>query len=303
MSKKTNLKDTKKIDFLSISEAHKLTKISKLKLRQLIASKKISAKVDNLGQLKIDLSNIDKKIISDEAPQLDSENYVDILFDEVEDLNRDILLKSQEIESLTSLVEQQDAMINRSMTKLEDKNKKALELSVVIQNAFELIHRFEKLLSKESKKDNTLQLILRSENALSHADNAISNLKTQNKLLTNLFSDLSNVSNRINELADDQIEKLISSNRKAFILMEDLIAKYTEVRADKNNINSLLDRSMIVNYQFDLDSAQRTQIIEEQDKNLEKMAALSDRILQHNIKNQSNKGKNILQKLVKIFWL
>ena len=121
---------------------------------------------------------------------MEPNQYVDILFDEIEDLNRDLISKKKQVERLILLIEKQDLVMDRSVKFLEIKSKNYSKLKKVLQSSFELLDRSERLFTKEDSNKKIDGLFLRSQKVLTQADSKISDLSTQNVLLKKLFDDL-----------------------------------------------------------------------------------------------------------------
>ena len=193
--------------------------------------------------------------------------------------------------------------MDRSVKSLEIKSKNYSKLKKVLQSSFELLDRSERLFTKEDSNKKIDGLFLRSQKALTQADSKISDLSTQNVLLKKLFDDLSSVSDRINNLADHQIDDLISSNKKAFLLMESLFKNYSDIQNDTKAMNSILKRSMEINSKFDSGSILAEKKVNEQQQHLNHMLKLSEKVLSLNSKSKTEIKANIFQRLFKVFWL
>ena len=102
--------------FLPIGEAAQLLGLSRIRLREAITKGLLSARRDNEGHLRVDLSTLPKDFdarLTREKAQ--PGELLETLFDEIEELQFHVAGRDADIERLTSLLERQDATLERSL--------------------------------------------------------------------------------------------------------------------------------------------------------------------------------------------
>ena len=117
------------LHFLTVGAAAEHLGISRLKLREGVARKLIPAQRDNEGNLRLDLSALTPGVVDDlHRSDLSASDLVDMLFDEIEDLQRQLADQSR----LVALLDRQANAMDRGSAALDQAQADKARLTALL---------------------------------------------------------------------------------------------------------------------------------------------------------------------------
>ena len=118
--------------FLTVEEAARMLKTSRLRIREAVAMGDLSGRTDNEGRLRIDLPEAPVELGSGTPP---ADAVVDYLFDELDELYDALAMRDETIDRMTDLVARQDETLSRALSVLERRDAEVAGLADLVERA------------------------------------------------------------------------------------------------------------------------------------------------------------------------
>ncbi len=250
--------------FLPIGEAAQLLGLSRIRLREAITKGLLSARRDNEGHLRVDLSAIPKDFDSRLARQTAQPvELLETLFDEIEELQFHLAGRDADIERLTSLLDRQDATLERSVELNERSQAGGPPFQV-------------------SEDGSARALADVSDRAFLMLDDVTGRLETamaQSDQFRQLVERALDLSERAASGSGEKIEGLSGAVERALNLLDRSLQE-GESKGDATlRLTGLLDRALTTSQQLGAQVDEKSDVINRQEKVVGKMVGISERAL------------------------
>ncbi|MEM5472090.1 hypothetical protein WNZ14_10175 [Hoeflea sp. AS60] len=248
--------------FLPIGEAAQLLGLSRIRLREAITKGLLSARRDNEGHLRVDLSAVPKDFDTRlAAEKAQPGELLETLFDEIEELQFHLAGRDVDIERLTSLLDRQDAALERSM----ELNERGLAVSSPNHIA-------------EDGSAKALADV--SDRAFGMLDDVADRLETamaQNDKFRQLVERALDLSERAASGSGDKIEELSGAVERALSLLDRSLQEGESKGEAAARLTGLLDRALTTSQQLEKQVQDKVEVINRQEKTVGKMLCISER--------------------------
>jgi len=250
--------------FLPIGEAAQLLGLSRIRLREAITKGLLSARRDNEGHLRVDLSavpsDLDNRLAGKTAQPVE---LLETLFDEIEELQFLLAGRDADMERLTLLVERQDAALERAL---------ALNVRRPADGSQAEIH--------EDGQAKALADV--SDRALLMLDDVTGRLETataQNDQFRLLVERALEVSDRATSATGSGPEELTGTVERALGLLDRSLQDGESKAEASLRLSELLDRTLAASQQLEAQVEDKDQVVQRQEKLVAKMVGMSERAL------------------------
>jgi DNA repair exonuclease SbcCD ATPase subunit len=248
--------------FLPIGEAAQLLGLSRIRLREAITKGLLSARRDNEGHLRVDLSAVPKDFDSRLAGEkAQPGELLETLFDEIEELQFHVAGRDADIERLTSLLERQDAALERSI-ELNERGRAATSPNHIATDG----------------SDRALADV--SERAFVLLDDVADRLETamaQNDKFRQLLERALYLSERAASGSGDKIEELSGAVERALNLLDRSLQQGESKSEAATRLTELLDRALTTSQQMEQQVQNKVEVISRQEETVEKLLGISER--------------------------
>lgn len=248
--------------FLPIGEAAQLLGLSRIRLREAITKGLLSARRDNEGHLRVDLSAVPKDFDSRLAGEkAQPGELLETLFDEIEELQFHVAGRDADIERLTSLLERQDAALERSL-ELNERGRAATSPNQIAKDG----------------SDKALADV--SERAFVLLDDVADRLETamaQNDKFRQLVERALYLSERAASGSGDKIEELSGAVERALNLLDRSLQEGESKTEAATRLTELLDRALTTSQQLEEQVQNKVEVINRQEETVGKLLGISER--------------------------
>ena len=248
--------------FLPIGEAAQLLGLSRIRLREAITKGLLSARRDNEGHLRVDLSTLpkdfDARLTREKAQPVE---LLETLFDEIEELQFHVAGRDADIERLTSLLERQDATLERSL-ELNERGAVATSPNHI------------------AKDGSASALADVSERAFVLLDDVADRLETamaQNDKFRHLVERALDLSERAASGSGDKIEELSGAVERALNLLDRSLQEGESKSQAATRLTELLDRALTTSQQLEQQVQNKVEVINRQEETVGKLLGISER--------------------------
>ncbi|MEM6460285.1 MAG: hypothetical protein AAF724_00050 [Pseudomonadota bacterium] len=246
--------------FLPIGEAARLLGLSRMRLREAIAKGLISAKRDNEGRLRVDLtavpSDLERKL---SGKAIAPSGLLDALFDEVEELQGLLEERDTEIGQIRELLNRQDSALERSLAILQDrktpepdKERRAEALSKVSDRALAMLDEATGKLEASLAANARYQQLLERALALSEASSGP---------------------------GENNAKQLTAAADRAMSLLDRALKEAEAKNSATAELSSMLDRSLAAGNQLEQQIRESEALVRRHEAAVGRMMKISDRAI------------------------
>lgn len=250
--------------FLPIGEAAQLLGLSRIRLREAITKGLLSARRDNEGHLRVDLSAVPKdfdiRLARQTAQPVD---LLETLFDEIEELQFLLAGRDVDIERLTSLLDRQDAALERSV----ELNERSLAGGPPVQ---------------VGEDGSARALADVSDRAFLMLDEVADRLETamaQSDQFRQLVERALDLSERAALGSGNKVEELSGAVERALNLLDRSLQDGESKGEATLRLTELLDRALTTSQQLGEQVDEKIEVINRQEMVVGKMLGISERAL------------------------
>ncbi|MEM8801423.1 MAG: hypothetical protein AAGF55_02700 [Pseudomonadota bacterium] len=275
--------DRHETSFLTVAEAAERLGTTRLRVREAVALSLLKARRDNEGRLRVDLPN-DVALPKGKSTELDPEAVLEFLFDDIEELENEVVSRDARIATLTALLARQDEALERSDRILSELQIEKTRLAEMLDRAFSHLdnatNREARLQDVSDRAMETLDQTLRAAEAEAQKSAKLQDMLERAILLAEQGDSAHTVADR------------------SLSLLEGALANAEAAQVASRRSDAMLERSL----QAAEEAQNRLSVTNEQltqrEAELEKTLALSERAADLAQSNKQKRRKGFLRWLL-----
>ncbi|KIN64079.1 hypothetical protein Z946_2966 [Sulfitobacter noctilucicola] len=259
------------LHFLSVEEAADKLGVSRIKVREAAERGLIPSKRDNENRLRLDLSDVNPKVLDKKGKRLTQARLMHVLFDEIEELHDVASAKAAEVEALRGIADRQADALDAAARRMDQDAFDKAQLSQMLDRA---------LAHLEAGGEDTARLADVSGRALSALEATGAHLEdslSQTARFDALVARALDYADAGKDADAKGTEAMAATAQRAMNLLDASLAEAEESRHAVVRTGQMLDRALETGARMEERIAQRDREIEDKSATVTKVLEMSER--------------------------